>query len=371
MKQLGPALAVSITDYSVEPAALLRDLSDPLLDLTVSQQPAVLAVRRGWVHGSHLTVVARGHQGPHTDRLRRSLDDFAREAGAIAVAGSRAGLQPPATATYLTRAAQLARWENRRPPFLPLYPQGHVRVDDLPVPDGWTAVLAGVRDQITGRYLAPILQTSRVPAADLVPTLMRVMAVLARSHPAGIGVGTLPYRSHVEGVSSATGNHADVRGAYAQRFPQDHAAFRAALLEPVSDPLLLSWREAFGYAWGAAEGLAGAGILDDTVLAQAAGRHAEFPMGAPVRSDFFAEMHSTGLILETPYQHVAYRLVLNTLYSTLSCFGVTPLQRYYLCYGLAEAADRHLGEDGNTRIRRIAADRAARHAPLEPALAAG
>jgi len=239
------------------------------------------------------------------------------------------------------------------------------------VPDGWTVALDQVRDQIISRYLAPVLATAQRPTADLLPILMHVMAGLARTHPAGIGLGTLPYRSHVEGAGSATGNHADIRGAYAQRFPHDHAAFQAALLNPITDPLLLRWREAFVYAWGAAEGLAGAGVLDDTVLADAAGHYTAMPMGTPVRSEFFAEMHSTSLVLETPYQHVAYRLVLNTLYSTLSCFGVTPLQRYYLCYGLAEAADRHLGEDGNARIRRIAADRTARHAPLPSVPLAG
>jgi hypothetical protein len=364
MKTLGPGRAVYITDYSAESAKLLRDLTTPLRHLRLSQQLAVLCVRRGWLHGSHLQVLARGYAGEHTEQIAEALAEFGEQARHIATTGSRATVQAPPEASYLGRAEQLARWENIDPPYLPLYPQGTVRIEPVGLPEGFSAALVQARDQITSRYLDLVLRTAAVEASDRPVVLMRVLAALARTHPHGIGNGTLPYRSHVEGVASATGGHADVRSTYAARFEADHDSFRTALLDPITDPLIVGWRAAFLYAWGLAEGIVASGSVDDEGLASAAGRRPVTPMGPLARSEFFAEMIATGLVQDPPYQHVAYRIILNTLYSTLSCFGISPLQRYYLCYGLAEATDRHLGEDPNARIRRIAATRTRLSVPV-------
>lgn len=366
MKTLGPGLAVYITDYSAESAQLLRDLAASLAQLRISQQLAVLSVRRGWLHGSHLQVLARGYAGAHTEQITEALAEFGEHTRQIATTGTRATVQAPDVAAYLGRAEQLARWENVEPPYLPLYPQGSVRIEPVVLPPGFPAALAQARDQITSRYLDLVLRTAAVEASARPGVLMQVLAALARTHPHGIGNGTLPYRSHVEGVSSATGRHADLRSTYAARFEIDHESFRVALLDPVTDPLITGWREAFLYAWGVAEGVVASGGVDEEGLADAAGRRPVTPMGPLARSEFFAEMISTGLVQDPPYQHVAYRIILNTLYSTLSCFGISPLQRYYLCYGLAEATDRHLGEGPNARVRRIAATRAGRSAPTSP-----
>lgn len=358
MKRLGPGLAVHITDYSAEPAQLLADLTTSLTELRTAQQLAALSVRRHWLHGSHLQVLARGYAGRHTEQVAEALVEFGERAKRIATTGARSTVQAPDEAAYLARAEQLARWENLDPPYLPVHPQGTVRIERASVPAGFSAQLATARDQITSRYLDPVLRTAALETPERMGVLVQVMAALARTHPRGIGHGTLPFRSHVEGVASATGGHADVRSAYAARFESDHDTFRAALLDPVADPLIAEWREAFLYAWGVAEGIVGSGGVDDDTLADAAGRGPLTPMGPLARSEFFAEMYATGLMHDQPYTHVAYRIVLNTLYSTLSCFGVSPLQRYYLCYGLAEATDRHLGEHPNARVRRIAAERA-------------
>ncbi len=364
MKALGPGLAVHITDYSAESAQLLRDLTTALTDLRISQQLAVLSVRRGWLHGSHLQVLARGYAGEHTEQVAGALIEFGEQVRQIATTGPRAEVQAPDEAAYLAKAEQLARWENQEPPYLPLYPQGTVRIERVTLPGGFSAELAQARDQITSRYLDLVLRTAALDTAERPAALMQIMAALARTHPRGIGYGTLPYRSHVEGVASATGGHADVRSAYAARFEADSDSFRAALLDPITDSLIAGWREAFLYAWGVAEAIVASGGVDDEGLADAAGRRPVTPMGPLARSEFFAEMIATGLVQDPPYQHVAHRIILNTLYSTLTCFGISPLQRYYLCYGLAEATDRHLGEHPNARIRRIAATRAGSATPV-------
>jgi hypothetical protein len=351
MDKIGPGTAVRITDHSLNARQLLRAISEPIRTLKSAQQLPVVHLRRGWLHGSHLRVTVR----TYPDR-EPELAEFLQAAGQ-AVAALPA--ETPALSDYLRRAEQLARWENQKADPLPLLPHGHVASspDDsgvlLPPP------VAGARDLIMSGYLEPVLATAEISDERLLlPLLTRVMALLARSHPLGFGVGTLAFRSHVEGVCSATGNHADLNAVYAERYPRDEDLFRSALTAPADDPLLLSWLAAISRGWGVAEGMSAAGLLDQEMLRDAVGTM-EYPMGPPVRSEFIAAFMDNLRVAEQNYRQVAYRVLLNTLYATLTCFGVKPVQRYYLCFGLSEAADRLTGRDSVERMR-------ARRAELTP-----
>jgi hypothetical protein len=348
MKSIGPGLAARITDYSENPRELLRELAAPLLRLKSSQQLPIVHLRRGWLHGSHLLVTAR----PYADRTV-NLDDFLSDAARIAAA--RPAVAPPESA-YLERAEQLARWENVRTDLLPMYPQGAVAVWPNEPRPGTVAALNQATDQIMGRFLEPVLATAEIADGALLPYLARIMALLARSHPRGISAGALPFRSHAEGISSATGNHSDLRSVFAARFEVDEAIFIDALRAPVADDAVLAtWQSALGYAWGVAEALAAGHHIDDQML-QAPSATMEMPLGAPVRSDFIGEILSSRLIVDPSYRHIAHRVVLNVLYTSLTCFGITPMQRYYLCYGLSEGTDRLTGETSIQRLRRFAAE---------------
>lgn len=369
MKRIRSGHDIRITDYFVEPGVLLDALAASLLDLKTACRLPVLYVRRGWLYGSHLRVTACGYEGPTAADDDSAIRAWADQAAVLATTmADRRPTNKPDDAAYLERAEHLARWENKEPPFLPLFEHGDLRIAPAAVPEGWSPELARAHDQIMSRYLRPVLDTLKVPAERRIQTLASIMGVLARSHPLGVGVGTLPFRSHVEGVSSATGSHADLRAIYAERFERDANLFADALDAPLSDPLLLQWNAAFGYATGVAEGLVAAGCIDDDGLATAAGT-TTMPMGPRTESAFITEMMHSKVTSDPPYLHVAYRIVLNTLYSTLACFGITALQRYYLCFGLAETADRRLGETANERLRRLAAHNgpAVAHAVLEGA----
>ncbi|MEV7771781.1 hypothetical protein [Kitasatospora sp. NPDC086791] len=335
-------MAIRIFDYSENPRALLREIGGPLAALRDSQQLPVVHLRRGWLNGSHLQVVAR----PYGERPVEPAG-FAAEAGRRALA---LGAEAPDEAAYLRRAEQLARWENVSAELLPRYRQGHVEIaPHRPKPD--PAALAQAVDQIAGRFLEPVLASAHTPDGDLLPHLARVMALLARAHPRGISAGALPYRSHAEGIASATGNHVDLRARFAERFAADRALFEDALTAPVTNGTLLLWQRALYYAWGVAEALTASGLIDERTLQGAAGDVSEPPLGTPVRSPFIAEVLDSGLLFRPSYRHIAHRVVLNVLYTSLTCFGITPVQRYYLCYGLGEATDLITGQSSVERLR--------------------
>ncbi|WP_405016171.1 hypothetical protein OHV05_02915 [Kitasatospora sp. NBC_00070] len=329
---------IRVYDHSPDPRPLLRLLAEPLRRLKAEQWVPLVHVRRGWLGGSHLQLLLRPLQ---SNTLR--LDEFA--ALAAELAGSLPA-EPPDGAAYLARAAELGRWENVHPPFPPLRPQGYVELSaEDPHPD-WAPALVQARDQLSAHLLEPVLGSVALDGTDLLRHLARVLALLARSHPYGIGVGTLPYRSHVEGVMSAVGARTDLRTVFRARYAQDAAFFASALTDghPAEQAAALdAWQLGFARCWGAAEAMAAGGLVDQSVLA-AVGAVTAPTDDRPVPSAFHSAAHHSGLTAQEPYWQLAHRLVLNTLYTALTCFGVSPLQRYYLCFGLSEAADELLGE---------------------------
>ncbi|MFC1432251.1 hypothetical protein ACEZDB_16505 [Streptacidiphilus sp. N1-3] len=336
-------------DYSADPRLLLGLLADPIRALRTEGIPLV-HVRRGWLHGTHLVVTVRP-----LAPVPVSLDGFAAAAGRIA---SELAAAPPSEAEYLDRAEQLARWEGVPAPYLPLRPQGFSEVGPALLPDRWSGELLDARDQLAGRLTEPVLAAAALPTAVLLPHAARVLALCARAHPYGIGIGTLPLRSHTEGIWSATGGTADLRTAFTERFEQDRALFTAALsgldaadaADPET-PVLRSWNDALHACWGTATALAAAGSVDEGRLEVARLRSAPLANGVP--SPFHRTARTSGVSDRQPYWHIAHRLLLNVLYTSLGCLGVTPLQRYYLCFGVSSAADALLGEDWSQRLERI------------------
>ncbi|MFR9795084.1 hypothetical protein ACL02U_04130 [Streptomyces sp. MS06] len=387
----GRTRIVRVHDHSTDPRPLLRLLAGPLRELTAQQWVPLAHVRRGWLGGSHLRITLR----PLASNTVR-LDDFA------ALAARAAGSLPataPDEADYRARAAELGRWENVPPPYPPLRAQGLVEVDEeTEPPPGWTPALVDARDQLSSHLLSPLLHSVGAapdPAAtpgfgpdgattgpasgargsaaheeDVRRLVARVLALLARGHPYGLGVGTLPYRSHAEGVMSAVGRRTDLRAAFRERYVRDREFFAAAVAEapsptaaaespepaaatgtqtsapsaaPPETPLLAHWATAFARCRGAAEAFTASGLVTDETLG-ALGATTAPTDDRPVPSAFHTAAHHSGITLREPYWQTAHRLVLNTLYPALTCLGISPLQRYYLCFGVSEAADELLGE---------------------------
>ncbi|MBY8883681.1 hypothetical protein K7472_02320 [Streptomyces sp. PTM05] len=350
MYGLGPGQAAHVYDYSDDPRLLLGLLADTIREQRHEGAPLV-HVRRGWLHGTHLVVTVRP-----LARVPLSLDGFAATAGSVA---SQLAAAPPSERDYLARAEELARWDGTAGPYLPLRPQGFTTVAPALLPERWSQELLDARDQLAGRLTEPLLAAATLPADVLLPHAARVVALCARAHPYGIGIGTLPLRSHTEGIWSATGGTVDLRAAFTERYERDRELFTAAhsaldLADP-TDPetaVLHSWNEALHACWGTATALAASGSVDERRLDVAPRLRPPLEGGVP--SPFHGAARQSGLNDRQPYWHIANRLLLNVLYTALSSLGITPVQRYYLCFGVSSAADELLGEDWSQRMERIA-----------------
>jgi hypothetical protein len=308
------------------------------------------------LHGTHLVVAVRPLAPAAVD-----LDRFTAAARALATS---LPAHPPDDPSYRARAAELARWEGISEPLGSVHPQGFTVTGAAVNPPGWSDALVEARDQLAGTLLEPILASARLPAAGLLPHAARVMALCALAHPYGIGSGTLSMRSHAEAMLAAMGGTVDLRTAFAERFEQDRPLFLAALADPATTPTTGSdpaasvlWNDAVHACWGAAQALTAAGVIDETDLM--VGALPEAPMSNGVHSPFHHAVRLSRINDWQPYWHVAYRLIVNVVYSALSCLGVTPLQRYYLCFGLSSAADEVLGESWEERVDWIARFQAA------------
>jgi hypothetical protein len=343
---LGQGTVIRIYDHNPNPRELLRELADSIAELRVDQWLPVVHVRRGWLHGSHLQLTVRP-LGP----IPPELDGFLRVA---AQAAARLGGTMPSEDQYLKHAAELARWENVDQPLLPLRPQGFAEAIPAIDPPGWPPGLLLARDQIMSAYLDGVLRGTH-QETEVAWYATRVLALLARSHRYGVGIATLPYRSHAEGVSATLGASINLREVFADRFVGDRDRFTQALNE--ADPLpsdpLYPWHSAFQRAWGIAEALTASHQVDDQSL-NAAGQM-DMPVATPTASQFHATVRRSGFAELKPYWQTAHRLILNALYASFTCLGLSPVQRYYACYGLSEAADLQLGESWLERIQRFAA----------------
>lgn len=354
---------IRIFDYSPNPRALLSRMSSPIADFASAALFPVIHVRRGWLHGSHAVVTVRppaGHPVPPASRDVRGL------AAAIGAAAADLDGTPPAQAHYLATAAELGRWENTPGPYLPLRPQGHIEVGAYSPPAGWPDGLVLARDLMLSRLLLPALAAATVITGGVAGYALRVLALAAAAHPGGIEFGTLSYRSHSEAMFSWKAGQVDLRKEFRSRLAADGGDFAAALADPVGSAAsgqaasLRQWDAAVHQCWGIGTALALSGQISREAL-NLAGRIQEPPvlLRSSSRSAFHDQLSSDGFDENLLYWHLAHRLVLNVLYQSLSCLGLTPLRRYYLCYGLSEATDRLLGQSWSDRLAGYAATRAA------------
>jgi len=343
--ELRPASAIRIYDYTPDPRVLLDALREPVQQLRSFVKP-MISLRRGWLHGSHLQVTVR----PHGTAPDVELASFVADAGLAARALPAVA---PSEASYLAGAEQLAAWENVSTPFLPLHPQGFVQAGPVTAPPTWSAELELARDLIGTEFVDAILG-STFAQLDVSQFAARILAFVARTHPYGLGLGTLSYRSHAEGISATVRDRTDLNAVFARRFARDREVFTAALTEPDPAPQdpLAAWAGPLHRAWGVAEALAATGAIDGPAI-DAAGRLDRLPVERAQVSDFHATYSTVGLAGQKPHWFTAHRIVLNTVYPALMCLGLSALQRYYVCYGLAEATDLLLDDPWQDRLGRL------------------
>ncbi|MFE0171090.1 hypothetical protein ACFWZ2_02140 [Streptomyces sp. NPDC059002] len=332
----------------------------PMARAVRAQDGAVVRLRRGWLHGPHVDLLAHGGMGrsPLWDRLAEQFD-----AGPQGAAGALSEEQ------YLAQAREFGRLENVAPPYLPLREHGTVEylgaADVLPRDE----LLRDLREieVVNSALCVPLLDTVEALAqrpGEATVRLAEAFAALADSYFLGLAHGVYSFRSHAEAFLSWAAPTKDVRPAFAARLEKDAPQMRKVVEERLSGrvgALAGSWRTAFAYATGALDGAVRDGRLTvpmlDSVTASVdntrmgpPGAVRDVPQGAHPDSDFHRAVVASGVI-DTPTPWFAsYRMLINLFYEQLPLLTVPPMQRYYMCYALAETVDDVLGETWQQRL---------------------
>jgi hypothetical protein len=323
-------------------------------------------LRRGWLYGPHIEIVGRV--------------DEERSLGWAALAEL---VDPPLPAgpdalteeAYLDRARELGRLEGVAPPYLPMRPHGTLewlRAEDVAL---WPQPLDALREAALTRLTRPVVATLEELAAKLATDrtlatvrLAEAFMALAGAHRAGAQYGVFSLRSHAEAFLAWVSPRADARPAFDRRLDAD-----TDLLRPIVERALIGRPEPTAARWdvalAACMGLFEAGVLSGSLslrtLESLVGEFDAATMGPPggdgaataAASDFHRAVHASGLIDDPPEWFAAYRTVVNLFYQQLPLLGVSAMQRYYLCYAIANLVDATVGEPWQARVDRLRAMR--------------
>ncbi|MEU9480707.1 hypothetical protein [Streptomyces sp. NPDC048191] len=345
------------TRGAVGPRWLVHAVVPAARELRQAHGASVVYLRRGWLHGPHVDLVARTDRGAPLpwDRLAGRLD---------------AGPLDPSSAlteeAYLDQAREFGRLERVPPPYLPMREHGTVErlrpADTAP----WPHALNALREVALGRLHLPLLDTLEDIAehsGHAEDRVLEIFVALAAAHHAGLPYGVFSLRSHAEAFLSWASARKDPRPAFRSRLEADAPRVRKlveAALAGEANRTYAAWQTAFAYTMGVfdhavltheltLERLEGLGGGFDAATMGPPGQHTA--TGGP--SDFHRAMDASGVIADPPEWFASYRLLVNLLYQQLPLLGVSPLHRYYVCYAVAETVDDVLGEPWHERVNRM------------------
>ena len=308
---------------------LAKDVMPTLAYLRGTERMPVVNIRRGWLHGAHLEVIAHSDDGRAVPwpqvivRLRAPSEETSASHTEEA---------------YLARARELGQLEQVPGPYLPYQPHGTfewLAQSDLPQWPGRAQVL---RERTLTRMLdslAVTLALGGASSADQVAppaVVAEVMLAMADAHPLRLARGAFSYRSQAEAFLRQSPAAADPLPDFRRQMESD-----APVLRPLVERMLgggdtrnsASWRQTAAYCMG---------LLDSAVLA------GELTLQT---LDEISDRQGGGLPLgindERPGWFTSYRLLLSLQYAQLPLLGVSPWQYYYLCWAIAETVDEVTG----------------------------
>lgn len=335
--------------------AWVRDCVLPLWDEARQGGRQLVRMRRGWLGGPHVDVVALGPTAPAGTwtALARTVD------------AGPAPTTPLDPEEYLDRARVRGRLEHVAPPYLPLREHGATLLLDestaTPAP-GPTAHLRALAEAV----LAPaVARSTRTVAADpgrLPTTLVDVLTAIADSHVMGPGFGTFSLRSHAEALVASWSPRGDLRPELQARY----AAQRDAVIARVTTVLdgdggadVTAWRTGLAYTRGVLDESVRRGELTNALVDAAAapttGTAGTAAGDDHPDTDFHNTVYGSGATDGAGEWFAAYRVLVNSVYGQLPLLGVSPLQRAWGCWAVAEAVDEVLGQTWTERLDRTTA----------------
>jgi hypothetical protein len=289
----------------------------------------VVNVRRGWLHGAYLEVVAHSEDGRAVPWPQ------------VIVRLHAPGEETSASHTeeaYLARARELGQLEQLPGPYLPYQPHGTfewLAQSDL---QQWPGRAQVLRERTLTRMLDSLAVTlapgGASAASEAAPpdVVAEVMLAMADAHPLRISRGTFSYRTHAEAFLRQSPAASDPLPDFRRKLASD-----APVLRPLVERMLAggdtknsaSWRRTASYCMG---------LFDSAVLADEL---------SPQTLDEISDRRGGGLPLgvndEQPGWFTSYRLLLSLQYAQLQLLGVSPRQYYYLCWAIAETVDEVAG----------------------------
>jgi hypothetical protein len=317
-------------------------------------------LRRGWRFGPHVDIIAGSHH-----RRRPEWRDIATtlDAGVVTPA------EELSEETYLDQAREFGRLESVPPPYLPMRSHGEtvlLRPEDVASHDG---ALDPLRDRVLSALAPPLMDTVEELAAHPARGLQRLgeaFLALAASHPRGAATGIFSMRSHAEAFLAWAAPSRDVRPAFERRRLDDATLLHSLVEQQLIGSLSRSaagWNAAFHYCMGGLDAAVAIGKLTLAMVERATAGIDRGRMGPPGAVDvvptgdrpntaYHDLVDRVGLMDMQSDWLASYRLLLNYFYQQLPLLTVAPLQRYYMCYALAEAVDEVLGEPWDVRLRR-------------------
>lgn len=349
--------------HSSLPASWLAEAVMPAIRyLRYTEYIPVVNVRRGWLHGTHLEIIAHTDDGrpvpwPHVlVRLRPPAEE-------TTAAHTEKG--------YIERARELGRLERKEGPYLPLYPHGMFEwlgnSDLRPWPGNAQVLRERALTRIIDSIGVALEQNDRAALGDTMPlaVIAEIMLAVADAHPARVPYGVFSFRSHGEAFLNWSLAVTDPRPEFERRLADDRPVLRPLverMLAGAETRNSASWRRTASYCMGLFDSAVLAGSLTpetlDEINGQPGGAPQEHmgPPGAPDAkpnpSEFHRVVDSSGINDRIPGWFTSYRLLLNLLYAQLPLLGVSPRQRYYLCWAIAEIVDEVTGESWRDRLAR-------------------
>ncbi|MDN5929464.1 MAG: hypothetical protein L0I24_00090 [Pseudonocardia sp.] len=321
---------------------------------------AKVRVRRGWLGGPHVDILARDVIGPPTDwpDLAERLD-----AGPLDASTALSG------EAYLAQAREFGRWEQVPPPYLPMREHGEIALldenDARKRGHGLDHLSeAAVVDSVLCRPVVDLIDELAVQPGRATVRLAEAFAALGDSYFLGLAYGAFSFRSHAEAFLGWVAPTRDVRPLFAARLERESAELRAVVEQRLSGdvgPAAASWRVAFAYCTGALDSAVGRGDLTVEMLhamTAALDRSGTGPPGAPDAmpagdspdTPFHRAVDESGVIAHPTPWFASYRMLINLFYEQLPLLTVSPMQRYYTCYAIAELVDDVLGESWQERL---------------------
>lgn len=313
---------------------LAKDVMPALAYLRETERMPVVYIRRGWLHGAHLEVIAHSEDGRAVPwpqvivRLRAPAEETSASYTEEA---------------YLARVRELGQLERLPGPYLPYQPHGTfewLAQSDLPHWPGRAHVL---RERTLSRMLDSLAVTLAMgggaSTSEVAPlaVVAEVMLATADAHPLRIARGAFSYRSHAEAfLRRKWGSGSPAASEPLPRFRRE-LANDAPVLRPLVERMMAggdtknsaSWRRTAAYCMGLFDSAVLAGELTPQTLDEISdGADGALPLGV---ND------------ERPCLFTSYRLLLSLQYAQLPLLGVSPRQYYYLCWAIAETVDEVTG----------------------------